>query len=67
MKRSLIITAALAALLGAVSPAAAQDGYFAGKTIDVIVPFGPGGATFVSAKFLEPYFEKHLPGNRRST
>jgi tripartite-type tricarboxylate transporter receptor subunit TctC len=29
----------------------------------VIVPFGTGGATFVSAKFLEPYFEKHLPGN----
>ncbi|MGP1395010.1 MAG: hypothetical protein ACTS3R_05825 [Inquilinaceae bacterium] len=63
MKRTLIATAALAALLGAAVPAGAQDGYFAGKTIDVIVPFGPGGATFVSAKFLEPYFEKHLPGN----
>lgn len=49
-------------LLGA-APALAQDDYFAGKSIDVIVPFSPGGATFVSAKFLEPYFEKHLPGN----
>ncbi|MEL0091250.1 MAG: tricarboxylate transporter, partial [Rhodospirillales bacterium] len=37
--------------------------YYAGKTIKVIVPFSKGGATFVSAKFLEPYFEKHLPGN----
>ena len=36
---------------------------FEGKTIEVVVPFGEGGATFVSAKFLEPYFEKHLPGN----
>ncbi|MBT6366219.1 MAG: hypothetical protein HOJ68_08660, partial [Bacteroidetes bacterium] len=45
------------------APLAAQDNYFAGKTIDVIVPFGPGGATFVSAKFLEPFLEKHLPGN----
>jgi tripartite-type tricarboxylate transporter receptor subunit TctC len=54
--------AATAAMIAAV-PASAADGYFAGKSIDVIVPFGPGGATFVSAKFLEPYFEKHLPGN----
>jgi tripartite-type tricarboxylate transporter receptor subunit TctC len=43
--------------------ATAQAADFAGKTIEVIVPFGQGGATFVSAKFLEPYFEKHLPGN----
>lgn len=43
--------------------ATAQDGYFAGKEVDVIVPFSPGGATYVSAKFLEPFFEKHLPGN----
>lgn len=61
---------AQAAALAAVSMAAlaatgavAQDGYYAGKSIDVIVPFAPGGATYVSAKFLEPYFEKHLPGN----
>ena len=50
------------ALLGA-APVMAQDAYFAGKSIDIIVPFSPGGATFVSAKFLEPYFEEHLPGN----
>lgn len=61
--RTLTTTAALAALMGLATAAHAQDGHFAGKTIDVIVPFGPGGATFVSAKFLEPYFEKHLPGN----
>ncbi|MEO9526508.1 hypothetical protein [Roseibium sp.] len=50
-------------VLGGTLGAAAQDGLFAGKTIEVVVPFGEGGATFVSAKFLEPYFEKHLPGN----
>jgi hypothetical protein len=27
------------------------------------VPFSQGGATYVSAKFLEPFFEKHIPGN----
>ncbi len=64
MMKTLTFAAATAALLGlAPAPAGAQDGHFAGKTIDVIVPFGPGGATFVSAKFLEPFLEKHLPGN----
>jgi hypothetical protein len=60
MRKFLTTTVAFAALT---TMAQAQDGYFAGKTIDVIVPFGTGGATYVSAKFLEPYFEKHLPGN----
>ena len=58
--RSVIIGTVFAALT---IPALAEDVSFEGQTIDVIVPFGPGGATFVSAKFLEPYFEKHLPGN----
>ena len=58
MRLALTFAAALGAL-----PALAQDVTFEGETIDVVVPFGPGGATYVSAKFLEPYFEKHLPGN----
>ena len=57
------LTAAVLAIIGLAMPASAQEGYFAGKTIEIVVPFGEGGATFVSAKFLEPYFEKHLPGN----
>ena len=58
------LTMALAATLtvGIADSSTAQD-MFEGKTIEVVVPFGEGGATFVSAKFLEPYFEKHLPGN----
>ena len=62
MNRKLMMVA-LGTMLWVAGSATAQDGHFAGKTIDVIVPFGKGGATFVSAKFLEPYFEKHLPGN----
>ncbi len=57
------LTGAAALLAATALPAAAQDGMFAGQTIEVVVPFGEGGATFVSAKFLEPYFEEHLPGN----
>ena len=60
MKKLKLAVAASLAVGGAV-PATAQ-GMFKGKTIEVVVPFGEGGATFVSAKFLEPYFEKHLPG-----
>ncbi|MDZ4135758.1 MAG: tricarboxylate transporter [Paracoccaceae bacterium] len=61
MKRFALTTALCGVFLA--TNAAAQDGYFAGKTIDVVVPFAVGGAVFVSAKFLEPYFEKHLPGH----
>jgi hypothetical protein len=63
MRKLMMTTATLAAVVGIGTATQAQDGYFAGKRIDVIVPFGTGGATFVSAKFLEPFFEKHLPGN----
>ncbi len=59
--RHMMASTALAAIFGLAATAQAAD--FSGKTIEVIVPFGQGGATFVSAKFLETYFEKHLPGN----
>jgi tripartite-type tricarboxylate transporter receptor subunit TctC len=36
---------------------------FAGKRIRVIVPFNEGGGTDSLTRFLQPYFEKHLPGN----
>jgi hypothetical protein len=61
-KTTLALAGTALIALGA-GAASAQDGYFAGQEIDVIVPFSPGGATYVSAKFLEPFFEKHLPGN----
>ncbi len=62
LKLTTALVGATFAGMGAL-PAAAQDGYFAGKDIEIVVPFAPGGATYVSAKFLEPYFERHLPGN----
>ena len=43
--------------------AAAQDVSFAGKRIEVIVPFAPGGGSDVYIRALQPYLEKHLPGN----
>jgi tripartite-type tricarboxylate transporter receptor subunit TctC len=49
------------ALAATQSSAHAAD--FAGKRIDVLVPFAPGGGSDVYARALQPYFQKHLPGN----
>jgi hypothetical protein len=43
--------------------ASAQDVSFAGKRIEMIVPFAPGGGSDVYIRSLQPYLEKHLPGN----
>lgn len=51
------------AVLTAISAtASAQEVNFAGKRIDVIVPFAPGGGSDVYMRALQPFFEKHLPG-----
>lgn len=49
-------------LLGLVT---AQAPYYAGKTIEIIVPTAPGGGTDIQARLLAPYLEKHIPGNPR--
>lgn len=52
----------VAAAMGPVRYARAAD-FYAGKTIDVIVPFAPGGAAEVTTRFVTPYLSKHIPGN----
>jgi tripartite-type tricarboxylate transporter receptor subunit TctC len=36
---------------------------FSGKRIRIIVPFSEGGGTDSLTRFLQPFYEKHLPGN----
>ena len=60
---ALAVATATVAALGA-APAAAQHS-FAGQTIEVVVPFAPGGATDVAARFLDRFLERHLEGNPR--
>ena len=50
-------------LLAGTIPAGAQVPYYAGKTIEIIVPFGAGGGTDIETRFLAPFFEKHIAGN----
>ena len=62
--KSVACIAALAALGTAPSMAMAAEAVsFAGKRIEVIIPFAPGGGSDVYIRALQPFLEKHLPGN----
>jgi tripartite-type tricarboxylate transporter receptor subunit TctC len=50
-----------------VVPSRAQTPYFAGKSIEMIVPFAPGGGNDLDTRFFATFFEKHIPGNPRVT
>ena len=53
----------LTALLSVASVATAGESVsFAGKRIEFIVPFAPGGGSDVYIRSLQPFLEKHLPG-----
>jgi hypothetical protein len=61
--RSSACVAVLAALTAASWTATAGEAVsFAGKRIEIIVPFSPGGGTDVYVRALAPHLERHLPG-----
>ncbi len=60
-----VLALLLAIAAAGLAPAHAQGPYYAGKTIEVIVPFGAGGGTDIESRFLAPFFEKHIAGNPR--
>ncbi|MGH2405051.1 MAG: hypothetical protein ACRDGN_11375, partial [bacterium] len=45
------------------APAVAQAPYYAGKTVELLVPSAVGGATDILNRFLAPFLEKHIPGS----
>lgn len=65
MRTTVILTILLASLqLGARSPeAVADDGYFRGKAISMVIPIGPGGAYDAYARLISRYLGRHIPGN----
>jgi hypothetical protein len=64
-RRDLLAYGAAAGVVAAMGPtrAARAADFYAGKTIDVIVPFAPGGAGEVTTRFVTPFLTKHIPGN----
>lgn len=44
-------------------PALAQDDFYKGKTITILVGYSPGGGYDVYARTVARYFGKHTPGN----
>jgi tripartite-type tricarboxylate transporter receptor subunit TctC len=63
------IAASAALAITAVTPAspASADDFYAGRTIEIIVPFAEGGVTDVTARFLQSFLAKHIPGNPEIT
>jgi tripartite-type tricarboxylate transporter receptor subunit TctC len=61
--RPITIAIVLAALLVPAAPGLGQAQYFAGKTIEVIVPTAVGGPSDILNRSLAPYLEKHIAGN----
>lgn len=55
--------AALICATGLTAPVQAQEFDFSGQTIELIVPFGPGGGSSVHARLFAPLLEQELPGN----
>jgi tripartite-type tricarboxylate transporter receptor subunit TctC len=56
-------TALLLAILITTSEACAKDDYFAGKTVTIIIPIGPGGAYDTYARLIARHLGRHIPGN----
>lgn len=61
----LLLIGALAGGAAAPAPVYGQGAFYAGKTIEIIVPFATGGGTDIETRFFQPFFEKHIPGNPR--
>lgn len=68
-RRCAALGIALAVALGALAlilpSGQAQTPFYAGKTIELLVTFAPGGGTDLDARFFASFLEKHTPGNPR--
>lgn len=60
---TLAVSAAAFGLVATVSTNAAAAVDLSGKRIAVIIPFSEGGGTDSYSRFMQPYFERFLPGN----
>lgn len=69
-RRGRILGGALAAALALAASGCGDDAggdtpedFYDGQTVEILVPFGPGGSSDLLARFLGPFLSDHLPGN----
>lgn len=62
-RRAVLSLGVCAGALAVAGPVAAQDVSFEGETIELLIPFSPGGGSDTWARFLAPFMTEHLPGN----
>lgn len=63
LKKIISLVAITCAAMLPATQVSAQKVDFSGKRILVTVPFAPGGGSDVYIRALQPFLEKHLPGN----
>ncbi|MDR7484672.1 MAG: hypothetical protein QN187_05010 [Armatimonadota bacterium] len=61
--RTLVMAAVLTVVGLWGTPASGQAPYYAGKTIEIIVPTAVGGPSDILNRSLAPFLEKHIAGN----
>lgn len=61
--RAIVIAVLLGMTLVLGAPGQAQAPYYAGKTIEIIVPTAVGGPSDILNRSLAPFLEKHITGN----
>ncbi len=61
--RPSLAVCALLAPLALAETAAAQQNFYAGKTINIVVGFTPGGGYDAYARLLARHYNRHIPGN----
>lgn len=62
LRTAIWLSAAIVALSACVDTAVAQSGYYAGKTVRIIVGSTAGGGYDLNARTLAPFLTEHLPG-----
>ncbi|MFN4281145.1 MAG: Bug family tripartite tricarboxylate transporter substrate binding protein [Alphaproteobacteria bacterium] len=63
LSRPSLALCALLAPLALAETASAQQNFYAGKTVNIVVGFTPGGGYDAYARLLARHFGRHIPGN----
>ena len=63
MKISTLAAASLFSAALAIGAAQAQEPFYKGKTVELIIGYPPGGSNDVYARLLSTHLGKHIPGN----